>query len=58
MGRRKIADRNTRKLQRSGGGSVIVSLPIDIIRKLKWRAKQKVVFKLKGKNIIISDWKK
>jgi len=44
MARRKLNERNTRKLFRTGrGSSVAVTLPIEIVRELKWREKQKVV---------------
>ena len=41
MGRRK--NENIRKLQKTGGGSYVVSLPIKAIRFLKWKENQKVV---------------
>lgn len=59
MGRRRLEKRNTRKLIRSGGGrSVSVTVPIEMIRKLKWRVGQKIVIKRVGEKIIIEDWKK
>jgi antitoxin component of MazEF toxin-antitoxin module len=57
MSRRRLEDKNIRKLT-SAGRSTAVTLPIEFIRKLKWRKKQKVVMKLRGKKIIIEDWKK
>jgi len=56
--RRKLNDKNIRKLSRIGDKSIGLTLPIEIVRELKWREKQKVVVKKVGKNIIISDWKK
>jgi len=57
MGRKKLDERNIRKLHKSSGGkSISVTLPIEIIRNLKWRAKQKVVIEQKGKTIMIKDW--
>lgn len=47
-----------RKLTKTGGHSIGVTIPIDIVRKLKWRERQKVVVKKVGKRIIIEDWKK
>lgn len=35
-----------------------ITLPIEIIRKLKWRERQKLVVKLRGKKITVEDWKK
>jgi len=58
MARRNLGDRNIRKLTKSGGKSISVTLPIEIVRELKWRSKQKVVVEKKGKSIIIKDWNK
>jgi len=59
MGRRKIGENNIRKLTRtSSGKSVAVTIPIEYIRKLKWKDRQKVVVNLKGSTIVIKDWKK
>ncbi|MCK5027567.1 MAG: hypothetical protein KAS07_04055 [Candidatus Pacebacteria bacterium] len=58
MPRRKIENRNTRKLLRTSRGSVMVTLPIEIIRELKWRGTQKVTIRKSGEKIIIEDWKK
>ena len=60
MARRKLKEKNIRKLMRTGrnGRSVAVTLPIEIVEKLKWRERQKVVVKLRGKTITIKDWKK
>ena len=59
MGRRKIGEHNTRKLTRMGGGkSLGLTLPIDLVRKLGWKERQKVVVKKRGKKLITEDWKK
>lgn len=34
-----------------------LTLPIGILRKLKWRERQKVVVSLRGEKITIEDWK-
>lgn len=58
MARRQLEDRNIRKLTRVGGGrSITVTLPIEMIRELGWREKQKVVVKKWGKGMVIEDWK-
>jgi len=57
MARRKLKEKNIRKLTRLGG-SLVASIPVEDIEKLGWREKQKVVVKRAGKKIIISDWKK
>lgn len=58
MARRK--NENIRKLQNPGNKSYTVSIPIDMIRLLKWREHQKVVFELdkRRKRLIIKDWEK
>jgi len=49
---------NIRKLGKTGkGASVYLTLPIEIIRQLKWRDGQKVVVAKRGQGILISDWK-
>ena len=58
MARRKIEDRNIRKLGKSGNKSITVTIPIDIVRGLGWKSKQKVVLKRKGDKVTIEDWKK
>lgn len=59
MGRRKEKDKNIRKLTKLGGGSsYAVTIPISIIRKWKWRERQKLVVEAddKKKRLIIRDW--
>ena len=57
MARRKLEERKVRKLNSSGGGrSIVVTLPVEIVRALKWRRGQKVIVKKRGKGILITDW--
>jgi len=61
MARRKLSQRNIRKLTKMGGGnSYGITLPISFIRELKWRERQKLVVELdkRRKMIRIKDWKK
>ncbi len=58
MARRKLNKRNIRKITRVGGTSLSVTIPVEFTRKLKWREKQKVVVKLRGKKLTIEDWEK
>lgn len=51
-------NKNIRKITKLGGSSYAVTIPISIMRKLKWRERQKVVVKLRGKKITIQDWEK
>jgi len=56
MARRKLKDKNIRKILKNGD-SYAVTIPIELVRELKWREKQKVVVKKRGKGVIITDWK-
>ncbi len=56
MARRKLEERDIRKLTKTGAGSITVTLPIELVRQLKWRSGQKVVIKKSGAKIIIEDW--
>jgi len=58
MTRRKDEEKEIRSLTKiSGGSSYAVTIPIDHIRKLKWKEKQKLEVKLYQDRIIIRDWK-
>lgn len=56
MARRNLDDRNIRKISKRGA-SYCVTIPIEMMRELKWREKQKVVFKKSGMCLKIEDWK-
>ena len=59
MGRRSFEESNIRSLTKIGGGtSYAITLPIDIVRELKWKEKQKLTVTQKGNTLIIADWKK
>lgn len=51
-------NKNLRKLTKLGGHSLGLTLPIDLVRELNWKERQKVVVKKVGKKIIVEDWKK
>ena len=57
--RRKSEERDIRKITKmAGGASYGITIPIEMIRNLGWREKQKVsVKRIKG-GVIIRDWKK
>ena len=57
MARRKLEDRNVRKLSKNSNGSYSVTLPIEMVRELKLREGQKFVVRKSGKKIVIEDWK-
>ena len=61
MARKKLENRNIRKLYRVGNGKTYsLTLPIEAIREFNWQKKQKVEVEIdkKNKQLIIKDWKK
>ena len=46
-----------RKVTRVGKRSLAVVIPAEIVAELGIRERQKLVFKIERKKIIISDWK-
>lgn len=59
MARRRLQDRNIRKLTKiAGGTSYAVTLPIEMVRELGWKSKQRLVVEKQGERLIIRDWKK
>jgi len=61
MGRKKVENRNIRKLAKVGGGATYaITLPIDAIREFGWQEKQKLEIKIDKarKRLIIKDWEK
>lgn len=57
MARRKMEDNNIRKLTRSGNKSIGLTLPIEEVRALGWREKQKVVVKRIKGGLVIRDFR-
>lgn len=57
MGITKSGSSNIRKITKVGKQSLAVTLPIDLVRLLKWKEKQKVVVKKQGNKLVISDWR-
>lgn len=58
MSVRKAGESNIRKLTKIGKKSIGLTLPIEVVRKLGWKEKQKVVVKKVRGGILIKDWKK
>ena len=56
MTRRKEVEKNVRKLTRVGKTSLAVTIPIEMVKKLKLRERQKVILAMRGKTITIKDW--
>ncbi len=57
MTTRKREEKNIRKLTKIGKQSVGVTLPIEDVRKLGWRKKQKLVVKRIRGGFEIRDWR-
>ncbi len=57
MPRRKTDKSNVRSLTRLGRGSIGLTLPIELVRELGWRERQKVVVKKIRGGVQIKDWK-
>jgi hypothetical protein len=58
MANKKAEEANIRKLTKVGMKSIAVTLPIELVRELGWREKQKVVVKKVRGGVVIKDWKK
>ncbi len=52
-----MENKNTRNLLRLGK-SLGATFPVDFLRKLKWRKGQKITVGIRGKKLIVEDWKK
>lgn len=58
MANRKSSEQNTRKITRMGGKSLGLTLPVELVKELKWKEKQKVKVKRVRGGLLIKDWKK
>ena len=59
MEKNTLALTRERKLSKvASGASYSITLPIEFIRELGWRERQKLTVTLSGKDLIIKDWKK
>lgn len=55
MTTRKLEDKNVRKITRVGRTSLCVTLPVEMIKELGWKEKQKVkVSRIRG-GVVIRD---
>lgn len=59
MPRQKTSNQSIRKLSKVGsGGSYSITIPIEIVRKKKWKEHQKLVVTQEGHHVVIKDWRK
>jgi len=56
--KRNISRTRTHKLTVTGGKSYSLVLPVEFVRHLKWRERQKLDVTLTGNKLIITDWEK
>jgi antitoxin component of MazEF toxin-antitoxin module len=56
MTTRKLKDKNIRKLTKVGGATLYVTIPVEMVKQLNWKERQKVVLSLKNKKITVQDW--
>lgn len=56
MTRRKNTEKNIRKLTKVGQTSLAVTIPVDIVRKLNLRERQKVEVSEQDGKVVIEDW--
>jgi len=57
MANSKFGKRNIRKITRSGT-SLNISIPVEFLKRLGWKERQRVVVKLEGRKLVIKDWRK
>ncbi len=58
MARRRLDQHHIRVLNKLGGaGSVGITLPIEVLRALKWRRRQKLSVVRSGRQLILRSWK-
>jgi len=58
MEKRTVSNTKVRKLTKVANTSYSVTLPIEFVRHLKWKERQKLDVTLEGDTLIIKDWKK
>lgn len=56
--KRIVSDTRTHKLNITGGKSYSLILPVEFVRHLGWKERQKLDITLDGEQLIIQDWKK
>ena len=56
MGARRAGEQQIRNLTQNRTGTYSISLPIELIRQLKWQQSQKLIVSKRGKTLVIEDW--
>lgn len=56
MGNRKSGEQQIRSITKNTSGTYQVSLPIELVRQLRWQVGQQVVVKKSGEKLVIVDY--
>lgn len=56
MGTRKSGEHQIRNLTKNSTGTYQISVPIKLIRQLRWQQGQQLVVKKQGDKLVIQDW--
>lgn len=56
MARRKSEEHNIRHLMKLGETSYAITIPIEIVRDMEWKKKQKLIVTRYGDGIIVKDY--
>jgi hypothetical protein len=57
MANKRSDEKDIRKLTKIGRGSVGLTLPIELVRELKWRERQRVTVKRVKGGLMIRDYR-
>jgi antitoxin component of MazEF toxin-antitoxin module len=57
MGARRAGEQEIRNITVNRTGTYQISLPIELVRLLRWQQGQKITVKKQGEKLIIEDWK-
>lgn len=55
--KRAVNSKEIRKLTKLGGKSIGLTLPIELVRELGWKEKQKVLVKRVRGGVVVRDWR-
>ncbi|MDP3244056.1 MAG: hypothetical protein Q8M83_00080 [bacterium] len=58
MAMKKLKEKNIRKLTKIGKKSLGITLPIEMVKQLGWREKQKLAVKRAKGCLVVRDWKR
>lgn len=57
MKKRPQKEKNLRKLTKVGGKSYAITIPVEMVRELGWKERQKLIIERYPRGIKIRDWK-